>query len=152
MAFKETIHIEAPVEMVFAVATDSEVAAKIMDNVVKAEKITEGPIQAGTQIKELRNVRARAVETILHVTEFIANQKYTVKSESAGMTIEYQYLFLSEENGTTVDFKGSIRSKGLKNLLIKPFFEKILKKEDENHLQRLKEYIEEQRSDSNDQQ
>lgn len=118
MAFKETIHIEAPVEMVFAVATDSEVAAKIMDNVVKAEKITEGPIQAGTQIKELRNVRARAVETILHVTEFIANQKYTVKSESAGMTIEYQYLFLSEENGTTVDFKGSIRSKGLKNLLI----------------------------------
>lgn len=144
MAFKETIHIDAPVETVFAIATDFEYASKIMDTVVKAEKLTEGPVQAGTRIKELRNVRARAVETILHVTEFIADQKYTVKSESAGMTIEYQYQFLPKEDGTTVDFKGTIRSKGLKNLLIKPFFEKILKKEDENHLVRLKEYIEQQ--------
>lgn len=142
MAFKETISIEAPVETVFAVATDFEYASKVMDTVVKAEKITDGPMQAGTQIKELRNVRGRAVETILHVTEFIANQKYTVKSESGGMTIEYQYDFLAEENGTTVNFKGTIRSKGLRNMLIKPFFEKILKKEDENHLTSLKKYIE----------
>ncbi|MCM3609655.1 SRPBCC family protein [Planococcus sp. MERTA32b] len=142
MAFKETIYIEAPVEAVFAVATDFEYASKVMDTVVKAEKVTEGPMQAGTQIKELRNIRGRAVETILHVTEFIANQKYTVKSESGGMTIEYQYDFLAEENGTTVNFKGTIRSKGLRNMLIKPFFEKILKKEDENHLTSLKEYIE----------
>ncbi|WP_203333380.1 SRPBCC family protein [Planococcus beigongshangi] len=142
MAFKETISIEAPVETVFAVATDFEYASKVRDTVVKAEKITDGPMQAGTQIKELRNVRGRAVETILHVTEFIANQKYTVKSESGGMTIEYQYDFLAEENGTTVNFKGTIRSKGLRNMLIKPFFEKILKKEDENHLTSLKKYIE----------
>ncbi|WP_033543538.1 SRPBCC family protein [Planococcus sp. CAU13] len=145
MAFKETVYIKAPVETVFAIATDFKYASKIMDNVVKAEKLTEGPVQAGTQIMELRNVRARAVETILHVTEFIANQKYTVKSESAGMTVVYEYLFQAQEDGTTVDFKGTIRSKGMKNMLIKPFFEKILKKEDENHLVRLKEYIEQQK-------
>lgn len=147
MAFRETVYIEAPVETVFAVTTDFEQAPLIMDNVIRTEKVTEGPIQAGAQVKEFRNIRGREIETILHITEFIPSQKYTVKSESAGMTIEYQYQFLATEGGTTVDFKGTIRSKGIKNMLIKPFFEKILKKEDENHLVRLKEYVEQPKTE-----
>ena len=74
------------------------------------------------------------------------NQTYTVKSESGGMTVVYQYQFSANEDGTTVDFTGSIKSKGLKNAFIRPFFEKILKKEDENHLLRLKEYIEQEKA------
>ena len=147
MAFRETAYIEAPLETVFAITTDFEHAPLIMDNVIRTEKVTEGPMQAGTQVKEFRNVRGREIETILHITEFIPHQKYTVTSESAGMTVEYEYQFLAKEDGTTVNFKGTIRSKGLKNTLIKPFFEKILKKEDENHLVRLKEYIEQQKTE-----
>lgn len=147
MAFRETIYIEAPVETVFAITTDFEQAPLIMDNVIRTEKVTEGPMQTGTQVKEFRNVRGREIETILQVTEFIPNQKYTVTSESAGMTMVYEYHFLAKEEGTTVNFKGTIRSKGLKNALIKPFFEKILKKEDENHLVRLKEYIEQHKTE-----
>lgn len=142
MAFKETVHINAPVETVFDITTDFGHAPKIMDNVVKTEKLTEGPMQVGTQVKELRNIRGEGVETILNVTEFIPNQKFTVTSESGGMTVKYQYHFLAEENGTTVDFTGTLHSKGLKNLLIKPIFERILKKEDKNHLIRLRNYIE----------
>ncbi|RAZ81517.1 SRPBCC family protein [Planococcus halotolerans] len=147
MAFKESVYIDAPVETVFAIITDFEQAPKIMDNVIKAEKLTEGTLQVGTQIKETRNVRANEIVTVLHVIEFIPNQKYTVKSESGGMTVIYQYQFLANENGTTVDFTGSIKSKGLKNAFIRPFFEKILKKEDENHLVRLREYIEQEKTD-----
>lgn len=147
MAFKESVYIDAPIETVFAIITDFEQAPKIMDNVIKAEKLTEGTLQVGTQVKETRNVRANEIVTVLHVIEFIPNQKYTVKSESGGMTVVYQYQISANEDGTTVDFTGSIKSKGLKNAFIKPFFEKILKKEDENHLLRLKEYIEQEKTD-----
>ncbi|RLQ89695.1 SRPBCC family protein [Planomicrobium sp. Y74] len=146
MAFSETVYIDAPIETVFKITTDFEQAPMIMENVIKAEKLTEGPLQVGTQVKETRNVRANEIMTVLHVIEFIPNQKYTVKSESGGMTVIYQYQFLGNENGTTIDFTGSIRSKGLKNAFIRPFFEKILKKEDENHLLRLKEYIEQEKT------
>ena len=147
MAFRETTYIEAPLETVFAITTDFEHAPLIMDNVIRTEKVTEGPMQAGTQVKEFRNVRGREIETILHITEFIPHQKYTVTSESAGMTVVYEYHFQAQEGGTTVNFTGTIRSKGLKNTLIKPFFEKILKKEEENHLVRLKEYIEQHKTE-----
>jgi len=142
MAFKETVYIDAPVETVFAITTDFDHAPLIMENVVKTEKLTEGPMQVGTRVKEVRNIRGKEAETVLVVSEFIPNQKYTVKSENFGMTVEYHYRFMAQENGTTVDFNGQIHTKGLKNALIKPLFEMILKKEDKDHLVRLKQYIE----------
>lgn len=142
MAFKETVYIDAPVETVFAITTDFDHAPFIMENVVKTEKLTEGAMQVGTRVKEVRNIRGKEAETVLIVSEFIPNQKYTVKSENFGMTVEYHYRFMAKENGTTVDFNGLIHTKGLKNALIKPLFEMILKKEDKNHLVRLKQYIE----------
>ena len=145
MAFKETVYIDAPVETVFAITTDFDHAPLIMENVVKTEKLTEGPMQVGTRVKEVRNIRGKEAETVLIVSEFIPNQKYTVKSESFGITVEYHYIFMAKESGTTVDFNGVLHSKGLKNALIKPLFEMILKKEDKDHLVRLKQYIEQQK-------
>jgi len=142
MAFKETVHIIGPVETVFAIATDVKYAPKFMENVVKSEKNKEGTLQVGSQVKELRDVRGEGVETILTVTEFIPNEKYTVTSETSGMTVEYQYQFQAEGNETVVDFTGAVHSKKLKNILIRPFFERVLKKEDKNHLIRLRNYIE----------
>lgn len=146
MAFKESVYIDASVETVFAVIADFESAPAIMETVVKTEKLTEGPMGVGTRIKEVRNVRGNAAEAELLVSEFIPNEIYTVTNDSFGMTVEYRYQFTAEATGTTVDFIGSIRSKGLKNALTKPLFERILKKEDKNHLVKLKEYIEQQKN------
>jgi uncharacterized membrane protein len=147
MAFTETVYIDAPVETVFAITTDFTHSPMIMANVMKTEMLTEGPMQVGTQVKEVRNVRGKEVETVLVVTEFMPNETFTVRSESVGMSVEYQYRFMAEESGTTVDFTGSLHSKGLKNALIKPLFERVLKKEDKDHLISLKEYIEQKKTD-----
>ena len=147
MAFKESVYIDAPVETVFAITTDFEQSPLIMETVIKTEKLTEGPIQEGTQVKEVRNVRGREIETVLVVSEFVPHQKYSVKNDSTGMTVEYRYEFAAKEGGTTVDFTGSIHSKGLKNALIKPIFEQILKKEDKDHLIKLKDYIEQEKTE-----
>lgn len=142
MAFKESVFINAPVEKVFEVTTDFRHAKSIMNNVVKAEQLTEGPFQVGTQISEVRKMGGKEIETILMVTEHIPNQKYAVKSEKNGITVEYQYRFSALENGTTIDFEGIIQTKGLINSLLKPLIEFFLKKEDKDHLVKLKSYIE----------
>jgi hypothetical protein len=142
MAFIKEVYIEASVETVFNVASDFNNSVFIMDNVVGIELLTEGPIQKGTKVKELRDVRGRTIESILVFTEYVANQKYSVTSENNGIFIEYHYSFHPQESGTVVNFEGFIRTKGFKNALLKPIVTAIIKKEDGDHLDRLKEFIE----------
>lgn len=142
MAFIKEVYIEASVETVFNVASDFNNSVFIMDNVVGIELLTEGPVQKGTKVKELRDVRGRTIESILVFTEFVANQKYSVTSENNGIFIEYNYTFHPQESGTVVNFEGFIRTKGFKNTLLKPIVTAIIKKEDGDHLDRLKEFIE----------
>lgn len=142
MAFIKEVHINAPVETVFKAASDFNNSVFIMDNVVGIEILTEGPVQKGTKIKEVREVRGRTIESILIFTEYVSNQKYSVKSEINGILIEYHYSFYPQDSGTVVNFEGFIRTKGFKNALLKPIITAIIKKEDGDHLERLKEFIE----------
>ncbi len=142
MAFIKEVYIDASVETVFNFASDFNNSVFIMDNVVGIEMLTEGPVQKGTKVKEVREVRGRTIESILVFTEYVANQKYSVTSENNGIFIEYHYSFHPQENGTVVNFEGFIRTKGFKNALLKPIVTAIIKKEDGDHLDRLKEFIE----------
>ncbi|MDX1805626.1 MAG: SRPBCC family protein [Paenisporosarcina sp.] len=142
MAFIKEVFIDASVETVFKTASDFNNSVCIMDNVVGIEMLTEGPVQKGTKVKEIRDVRGRTIESILVFTEYVANQKYSVTSENNGIFIEYHYSFHPQESGTVVNFEGFIRTKGFKNALLKPIVTAIIKKEDGDHLDRLKEFIE----------
>lgn len=142
MAFIKEVYIDASVETVFKAASDFNNSVFIMDNVVGIEMLTEGPVQKGTKVKEVREVRGRTIESILVFTEYVANQKYSVKSENNGIFIEYHYSFHPQESGTVVNFEGFIRTKGFKNTLLKPFVTAFIKKEDGDHLNKLKEFIE----------
>ena len=144
MAFTLETFIQAPLEKVFEFATDYRNATSVMDNVVETEKLTDGPVQQGTKIKEVREIRGRKAEAIQIVTEYLPNQKYSVKSVQNDYTIEYHYSFTAKEDGTTVHFKGEIRTRGIKNILFKPMFERIIKVEDSDHLDRLKKLLEPQ--------
>jgi hypothetical protein len=142
MAFIKEVYIDASVETVFKAASDFNNSVFIMDNVVGIEMLTEGPVQKGTKVKEVREVRGRTIESILVFTEYVANQKYSVTSENNGIFIEYHYSFHPQDSGTVVNFEGFIRTKGFKNTLLKPIVTAIIKKEDGDHLDRLKEFIE----------
>lgn len=142
MAFIKEVHINAPVETVFKAASDFNNSVFIMDNVVGIEFLTEGPVQKGTKIKEVREVRGKTIESILIFTEFVSNQRYSVKSEINGILIEYHYSFHPQDSGTVVNFEGVIQTKVFKNALLKPIVIAIIKKEDGDHLDKLKEFIE----------
>ncbi|WP_404406373.1 SRPBCC family protein [Jeotgalibacillus malaysiensis] len=142
MAFTREIEINAPITYVFEKSTDFKAASSIMDSVVRTEILTEGPVQKGTRIKEVRLMRGKEVETVLTVTDFNKDQHYSVKSEDNGITVEYHYSFKKTAQGTHVHFEGFADVAGIKKFLLKPFIEMMLKKEDGDHLEKLKSYIE----------
>ncbi|MFD1739776.1 SRPBCC family protein [Bacillus salitolerans] len=144
MAFKREVWINAPLEKVFEIASDLRNSAAILEHVVDVQLLSEGPISKGTKLKEVREIRGRKAEALIVVTEFIPNQKYSVKSENNGLFVEYHYTFHPKDSGTIVQFEGVIHTKGFMNVLFKPVIASIIKKEDGNHLEDLKKYIEQQ--------
>ncbi|MBD1380509.1 DUF3284 domain-containing protein [Metabacillus arenae] len=141
-AFADSVFIKAPVDKVFSFAIKPENSVQIMENVIKTEKLTEGPIQVGTKFKETREIRGRKAEAVIECTKFIQNEVYSVKSEAKGLEVTYHYRFKEVDQGTQVDFDCQIKTSGIIMKLTKPLFTKILKKEDGEHLQKMKSMIE----------
>ncbi|QFT91004.1 Polyketide cyclase / dehydrase and lipid transport [Bacillus sp. THAF10] len=140
---QDSIVIARPVEEVFSFASNLENATKVMENVVAIEKLTEGPIQVGSQFKETREIRGRKASYVMEFTEFESNKRYSVKSESNGLTVVYHYDFKpTVEGGTKINFHGDIHTSGFMMKLTKPIIRRILKKEDADHLPQLKRLLE----------
>ncbi|MBE4908480.1 SRPBCC family protein [Bacillus luteolus] len=142
MAFKLETTIDVPLEKVFEFMTDTKNAPDIYDYVVKTEKVTEGPIQEGTEIKEVKEIRGREITSTLTVLAYTLNETYAFKNEVNGYTVEYQYTLRPNGEGTTIEFNGILRPKGIKSFFFKPMFERIIKTEDSDHLDRLKKLLE----------
>jgi hypothetical protein len=142
MAFKLETKINAPLATVFKYLTDSKNAPSIYDYVVKTEKLTEGPVQIGSKIKEVKEIRGREIIGTLTIFEYKPMEKYAYKNEVNGYTVEYHYTFREAGEGTTIQFNGILRPKGIKNLLFKSIFERIIKTEDSDHLDLFKKLLE----------
>ncbi|WP_173918380.1 SRPBCC family protein [Halobacillus sp. Marseille-Q1614] len=145
MVFLERqVVIKKPIEEVFLTAIDFSKSPEIMDAVIDVEPLTEGPVREGYQFKEVREIRGRKAAATIEITEFKPNKCYTARSEQNGLDLRYHYNFIETTEGTKVIFKGELFTQGLRNTLFKPLIKKIIKKEDADHLENLKEYIEKQ--------
>ncbi|MFQ3545336.1 SRPBCC family protein [Halobacillus rhizosphaerae] len=143
MGFLEkSVVVKRPIQEVFAAAADFSNSPQIMEPVVAVELLTDGPVRKGYQFKEIREIRGRKVPSIIEVTEFDENVKYAVRSRQQGIELNYFYTFTQTSEGTRIDFNGELITEGIRNKLAKPFLQKIIKKEDQNHLEHLKDYIE----------
>jgi hypothetical protein len=65
-----------------------------------------------------------------------------MKNETDGIETVYRYTFHPEENGTRVDLVCEVKGSGAKKLIV-PVVVSVLKKEDGDHLKRLKQALEE---------
>ncbi|MFC7060895.1 SRPBCC family protein [Halobacillus seohaensis] len=139
---EKVVIINKPLENVFQAATTFTNSPQMMEAVVGVEPLTQGPVREGYQFKEVREIRGRKVASTIEITNFENNKSYTARSEQNGLDLRYHYQFIETTEGTKVEFKGELFTKGLRNSLVKPLIKKIIKKEDANHLDKMKEYIE----------
>ncbi|CDQ18644.1 SRPBCC family protein [Halobacillus karajensis] len=138
----QTVTIGKPLEDVFTTATNFTISPEIMDTVVAVDILSEGPVKEGYRFQETREIRGRKARSIIEVTDFDPNRKYSVRSYQHGLDLRYHYQFVQTSEGTRIDFQGELYTEGLRNKLMKPLITLIIKKEDKDHLEHLKKFIE----------
>lgn len=126
---------------VFDFLINGENASKIIDSVVSMDKLTEGPVGVGTRYRETRLMKGKEQQTELEIAAFEPGRKYAMKNVTEGITTTYHYHFHPDSGGTRVELICEIEGNGLKKLIL-PVVASILKKEDGDHLERLKEAVE----------
>ena len=139
--FTATEWIAAPPETVFVLMHDVNHFPAVLTNVVRAEKLTPGPVGLGTRFLETRKINGREASAEIEVTTYEPSRRYSATSAQSGITATYHYTLTPEKNGTRVNLQAEATARGLKKLLL-PIIVNFMKKEDATHLQKLKTVVE----------
>jgi uncharacterized protein YndB with AHSA1/START domain len=103
--------IKAPVEKVFAFATDFRNNAQWQDGVSESTQTPDRPTQLGTQFKTVRTFLGQHVEATGEVIEFVPNRKFAFMSTSGPVQFSLAQTFESVPAGTRltmhVEMEGS---------------------------------------------
>ncbi len=139
--FTFTEYIAKPPRQVFAVISDPTEATKFLDNITESKKLTGGPIAVGTTFRETRVMNGKEATADLLVTAHDPDTHVAISSEAEGISVIYHYRLTPESSGTRLDWTCELEAVGLRKIML-PLVAAIMKKEDGDHLQRLKTYIE----------
>lgn len=96
-----TRHVAAPVERVWALATDLAGAPQILSGVDRVEVLTPGPFDVGTRWRETRRMLGRASTEEMAVTAVDPHRAYTVEAESSGAHYVSTFTFTASADGGT---------------------------------------------------
>src|ERR1044071_5210646 len=92
-----SIHLNKPVEQVFAFLMDTTKLSTWQSNLIKTETLTEGPLRAGSRFREIRRLGRREAEIQGEITAFEANKRFETKTfTKPQVTVSYS---LEAENG-----------------------------------------------------
>lgn len=133
--------INAPPEKVFEVLSDLPNASSYVENIKQSVKLTEGPIGVGTVFEETRVVNGQEATAQLEIREYDPPRRLAVGNETEGIDTNYIYTLEPENGGTRILWQAELSASGLKKMMV-PMVASILKKEDRDHLQKLKAAIE----------
>ena len=134
--------VARPPKEVFDFITTSENASKIVQSVTSLVKLTDGPVRVGTRYRETRLMGGKEQQAELEIVEFEPTQKYAMQNVTSGIETVYRYNLQPERDGTRINLVCEVKAKGIKKLML-PLVVSILKKEDGDHLQRVKKVLEE---------
>lgn len=109
-------HVDAPVERVFAVASDIERAPEVISAITKMDMLTPGPVGVGTRFRETRIMFGKEATEVMEFTVFDPPRSYTLVADSHGCHYMSTFRFTPEAGGTRVDFEftGDAHSFGAK--------------------------------------
>jgi len=95
-------HIDAPVEEVFARATDLAKAHEVIRGIEKIELLSEGPVGKGTRFRETRIMFGRQATEEMEILEFEPPRRYTLGAQSHGCRYHSEYLLEPNGPGTVL--------------------------------------------------
>ena len=139
--FEFSEHIARSPQDVFEVISNPTEATKFLDNITESRKLTDGPIAVGTMFRETRVVSGKEASADLLVSAYEPNTHVGISTEAEGIKVDYHYHLSPEGGGTRLTWICELEASGLRKMML-PMVAAIMKKEDGDHLQRLKTYLE----------
>jgi uncharacterized protein YndB with AHSA1/START domain len=135
-----TIHINRPVEQVFAFLADTKNLRAWQSNLVENEQLTEGPLRVGTRFREVRRLGRRPSEIRAEITVFEPNKRFDTKTVTEPQ-VTVSYSFEAEGGGTRLSYKFVMLTSGIMRLL-EPLIAGSIKKESASDFEKLKRVLE----------
>src|SRR5262245_47411041 len=97
-----TKRIEAPVETVFALASDLEGAPGRIKGIKKIEMLTPGKVGVGTRFKETRVMFGKEATETMEFSAFEPDRRYELVADSCGCLYRSEFRFEPDGTGTLV--------------------------------------------------
>ena len=143
------VHIEGevvinrPVETVFDFVADECNEPRYNPNMLRAEKISDGPIGLGTRFRAETASRGKPVEIILEITVYDRPKLLTSSIRMAIMDINGTLTFDTVDGGTRMKWSWDMKPHGI-FILMKPMLGIIGKRQEQHNWKCLKHYLETQ--------
>ena len=115
---KGEIVIGRPVDVVFDYVADQTNEPHYNPQMVRAEKITAGPIGKGTQFRSAVASRGRTAEMVIEYTRYEPPTLLTSTTTMQQLNISYTLTFEPDAAGTRMRWSGEVRPKGAYRLLV----------------------------------
>lgn len=111
------IAIDRPVDVVFDFVADHTNEPQFNPALVRAQKVTTGPIGKGTQFRSAARSGGRVAEMIIEYTAFERPSLLASTTPMKQVDIDYRLEFESVGQGTRMKWSGRVRPKGALRLL-----------------------------------
>src|SRR5689334_21006017 len=98
-----TIHLNRPVEQVFAFLMDINQQPTWQSNLIKSEQLTQGPLGLGSRFREVRRMGKRESEIQGEITAFEPNKRFETKTMTKPQAM-VSYSFAPEQGGTRLNY------------------------------------------------
>ena len=135
-----TIHLNKPVEQVFAFLMDTSKLTVWQSNLIKSEQLTEGPLRTGSRFREIRRINNKETEIQAEITTLEPNRRLETKTATKPQAM-VSYSLDPEQGGTRLKYKFILITSGLMRLL-EPMIASSIKKDTEADFETLKHVLE----------
>ena len=135
-----TLHLNRPVEQVFAFLADYQNLRTWQSDLIENEQLTEGPWRVGTRFREVRRTGPGQSEIHGEITDFEPNKRFSTKT-STKPEVTVSYSLKGENGGTRLNYKFVMLTSGMMRLL-EPLMAGAIKKDTELDFQKLKHILE----------
>ncbi|MGH8827347.1 MAG: SRPBCC family protein [Jiangellaceae bacterium] len=111
------ITISRPVDLVFDYVADQTNEPQYNSSMVRAEKVTAGPIGKGTRFRSAVRSAGRTAEMLIEFTDYDRPRLLASATTMKQADVEYMLRFEPVPEGTRMRWSGQVRPKGAFRLL-----------------------------------
>jgi carbon monoxide dehydrogenase subunit G len=108
MRFESSIEIDAPAEKVWALIDKLEEWPQWMPSIKKIERVSKGPLTAGSQLSVTAKVSGLTVTLLMTITKFASERNVVMEGKALGTKLTRFYTLEPVNGKTNVTIGGDV--------------------------------------------